>query len=419
MNSCKTLENNFTALINESTKHVQEYVISDDHAIPFKKFKKEYENNSDIFFQNIDKIETEILSVFCKPPHLFASDNLGKNYLSIKEIKRFIQGEILQKSITNASEVSQIKSEINTILKNNNPVIDAKYLHFLSPKLLKFIYDHRKTFFQPVASLFNKDKGISFEFAYFRVAPGLCNPYWHDDYTIFKNEVINPATKKSLIVNCHLALSNVTSNSSPLCFLKGTEDIVYARSALKFFTYSDIKFNKDLFLKATYLAEKLYIPGRKVKTNFIGLIPNYSYRLHQLQNLTRQLEIFFQEVQMGDFLIFSPNYMHTAAYINTEQLPRESITLRCLEDDYYNYRNIITCEKLTQLLSFALKKIIAFDRLKNSLFKRYDNLNLHTQIYSNIYINKEAHNKMNYKYPRIYLEDLYNFYNENLGSVDI
>jgi len=404
------LQDDFDKLVKESAQYVQDYKIPEDHVDLFNTFKGQYETVPDLFFQNINQTETNILSQFSKKEYHFIDNKLGENYLSDQEIKKFTQGDILQKSVKDIDNINKIKIEIKSLLARNNPLISAKYLHFLSPKLIEFIYKNRKNFFQPIISLFNSDQDVSFEFGYFNVPQKSFNPYWHDDYTIFKNEIRNPKEGKSLILNCHIALSDVTEKSSPLCFIKGTENIVYARSALKFFTDQNIKFDKNLFLKSTYLAEKLYVPGQKIKANFIGLIPNYSYRLHQLKNSIHKMEIFFKESKQGDFLIFSPNYMHTSPYVNTQKVPRESMVLRCLEDDYYNYRNIITCGTVIQFISFALGKRIYLDQIKNILFKGYENINLDTKIYSNLYIRKPNNQEIKYNHPRLYLDDFYDLY---------
>lgn len=409
-------KNDFESLIQQTALTIQNFCIPLKHIEKYKAFYSQYTNNPTAFFERVGSVETEVLKHFCKDEPCFYHEKLGESYLSFEEIQALKKGSLLKKSILNKSSIQLIRIAINNTLNANLSIAQGKYLHFLNSSILNFIYHNKQTFFQPVESLFNTNHNISFEFGYFRTSPGAHNPYWHDDYTIFKNDATLFQENQALILNCHIALSPVTAQSSPLCFMYGTQNIVYARSALKFFKENQLPFNEDLFLKAIYLGESLYKPGEKVKTNFLGLLPNYLYRLHQVQQDKVKFAVFFEKVQPGDFLIFSPNYMHTSPYKNTENTPRESIVLRCLADETYHYRNVISVENFREMVSFALGVEISINQLKKTLWKDHPcEISSSTSLHSNIYLHKDEIDH-SHSFPRLYLEDLYRGYQTKFQS---
>ena len=165
-----------------------------------------------------------------------------------------------------------------------------------------------------------------------------------------------------------------------------------------------------MFLKAIYLTENFYKPGRKIKINLLGLIPCFSYRLFQLKTLKKNFSIFFKELSCGDFLVFSPHYLHTSAYINHDKTAKESIVFRFMSNDHYNFRNKSTCRTLVKYLSFAKGRKIKFEEIKNTIFKNFPDIKLDSEILLNIYINKNLITVNNQLIPKIYLEDLWQFF---------
>jgi ectoine hydroxylase-related dioxygenase (phytanoyl-CoA dioxygenase family) len=404
------IDKQFQTLIDEFTPLIHKYKIPKTHAANFENFNKEYKFNKSKFFRDIDNIETSILDIY-KSRFNNIKHEQKNSYLSDTEISDFLEGKILKKTILSTEDLDKLKTEIHNLLNLDNPLISRKFLHLLSPEIINFIFKHKSTLFGSIEALLGNKENISFELGYFRTPPGMSNHYWHDDYTLFRNKVLKSDQHKGLILNLHLALSNVRKDSSPVCFLRGTENLVYARAALKYFYSNNIKIDEELLLKATFLTEELYSPGKKVKTNFIGLLPCYKYRLFQLQKLQKKFEIFFHEVNYGDFLIFSPHYMHTSPFINQDKVARESIVFRFLSDDYYNLRNVVTCKTLIKYLSFAKGRKIKFQEIKSALFYNYPDIHLNSKIYFNIYLNKKVGKVNNSSYPRIYFEDIHQFFN--------
>jgi ectoine hydroxylase-related dioxygenase (phytanoyl-CoA dioxygenase family) len=403
-----SLQEDFESLAQQSARIVEEFPIPHVHTERYRAFKNQYAYEPDAFFEQVGSVETGVLERFCQGTPCFNYEKLGENYLSCEEIESFKSGHILKKRADNREAIQAVMQDIHRILNTQSPLARGKHLHFLSPQVLSFIYFHRKVFFQPLESLFNTNQGISFEFGYFRTPPGARNIHWHDDYTIFKNDS-RLSSHGALILNCHIALSPVTSQSSPLCFMHGTPNIVYARSALKFFAGTPPFFDQELLLKATYLGEALYTPGEKIKTNFLGLLPNYVYRLDQVQKGNVKFSVFFETAQPGDFLIFSPNYMHASPYQNTESSPRESMVLRCFAEETYNYRNVMRMEDFREMVSFALGTEVSVGQIKHALWGDHPEVSSATYLNSSVYLHKNDGASSDSP-PRIYLEDLYHAY---------
>ena len=404
----------FENLITKSTPLINDYIIPKDKAELFCAYKESYKSNKEFYFKDIEYIETPVLNSY---KFLIEKNNVtteNENYLSKSEIKKFLSGNILKKSINDVNSLNILKDEIHNLMEQqNNSLISHKFLYFFTPAVINFISKNKHSILGTIDSLLGKSEDISFELGYFKTMPGYCNQNWHDDYTLFKNKVLKQEQAKSLILNIHLALSDVKKESSPLTFIEGTNNLVYARSALKYFYQNHIKFDEELFLKATFLTEELYTPGKKVKLNFLGLLPCYAYRLFQLNVLKKSFDTFYHEANYGDFLIFSPHYMHSSPSVNTESSPRESLVFRFLSDDYFSFRNISTVKELIKYLSFAKKSNLSFEYIRNKLFYDYPNITPNSQIYLSIYLNKKLCNNKHNSYPKIYLEDLFKFFSDS------
>lgn len=406
------LANQFENLIIKSTPLINNYIIPKNKTKLFSDFKESYKYDKKWFFKHIKNIEIPVLNSYKSlvQKNNFAIKN--KNYLSNSEIEKFLSGGILKKTVNDIDSLNILKGELHNLIEQKNaPFISNKLLYFFTPSVINFIIKNKHSILGAVNSLLGQSEDISFELGYFKTIPGYCNQNWHDDYTLFRNKVPEQEQMQSLILNIHLALSDVKKESSPLTFLLGTDKLVYARAAIKYFHQNHIKFDEELFLKATYLTEELYIPGKKIKPNFLG--PCYSYRLFQLNVLKKVFNTLYHEVKYGDFLIFSPHYMHSSPSINTESSPRESLVFRFLSDNYFNFRNISTVKELGKYLSFAQKNKLSFEYIRNKLFYNYPNVTPDSQIYLSIYLNKKSCDYKYDSYLKIYLEDLFIFFNNS------
>lgn len=404
----ETLQASFSFIIQELSKQIRSYTIPESHLRLFEEYKREYNQNRDEFFHGINSIETDIFSIFRERCSQSNQAKTRNDHLTSEETRQFLNGERLKRRAANHHEIHQLKDELGGVLSSNEPIIRAKFLPFLSPKLFMFISERRNLFFRPVESLLGSLKDVSFDFGYFRVNPGSSNPYWHDDYTLFKNEILDPETPQPLIVNCHLAISPVTKESSPLCFLQGSEKIVFARAAQKYFFENNIPHENELFLKSMFLSEQFYTPGQKVKANFLGLFPNLNYRLEKIIQGENHFEITFDPVEEGEFLIFSPHYLHTSLYENREGHPRESAVLRCFQGDYYCSKNVVSLREFAEMLSFANARELSLKEIQNHFFPLHK-MDGETKLISNIYIQKPEKPVAE---PRIYLDDLNSFFSK-------
>ena len=397
-------------ILNLYLDRTRDFKIPDSHINKFNKFKKEYKEDKSDFYKDVTSIETPIMNEYKKVAQKSSS---ADKYLSNEEIEAFISGDVLRKSLDNSEDIPILKNEIARLLESDNPIVERRFLFLLSPVFINFLYKNKKHIIGTVNGLLGKENDISFEFAYFMTLPNQHSPYWHDDYTVLRNKIIPDNKAQPLLLNCLVTLTNVTKNSSPLCFLRGTEKLVYARAALKYFDENNIEFDEELFLKAIYLTENFYTPGKEIKANLLGLIPGFSYRLFQLKTLKKPFSMFFKELSCGNFLVFSPHYLHTSAYINQDKIAKESIVFRFMSNDHYNFRNKSTCKKLLEYLSIAKGRKLDFEEIKNTIFKNFPNIKLDSEILLNIYINKNFSTVNNQSTPKIYLEDLWKFFQNN------
>ena len=398
-------------LLNLYSDRTRNYKIPNSHINTFNDFKKKYKEDKTNFYSDVTLIEKPIMNDYKKAVQkydLLSSSN--NTYLSNEEITTFLSGDVLKKSLDNSEDIPLLKNEIARLFESDNPLVERRFMFLLSPLFINFSYKNKKHIIGTVNSLLGKHDDISFEFAYFKTPPNQHSPYWHDDYTVLRNKIIPNNKEQTLLLNCLITLTNVTKNSSPLCFLRGTEELVFARAALKYFDENNIEFDEELFLKAIYLTENFYTPGKEIKANLLGLIPGFSYRLFQLKTLKKPFSMFFKELSCGDFLVFSPHYLHTSAYINQDKIAKESIVYRFMSNGHYNFRNKSTCKTLLEYLSFAKGREIDLKEIKRTIFKNFPNLKLDSEILLNIYINKDLSTVNKPSIPRIYLEDLWQFF---------
>ena len=381
---------------------VKDYKIPDSHTELFQDFMHDYKNY-DSFFNNIGQVETEILPIFANNIAQNASHNSA---LTKEDIAKFLSGDIIIKTICDKQKAKRLRKEIQTALESDNENVMTKLLHLCVPSIIGLIYSQYDLVVETVSKCFGKSEDISFEVGFFNISPGLNSVHWHDDYTLFCNKISGPNIDKRLLLNFHIALTDVTGNSSPVSFIKGAENIIYARSAIKYFTDNNVSFDKDLFLKATFLTENLYKPGEEVKANFIGLLPAIAYRMDQSKCCGKTLEIFCNELKAGQVQIFSPHLTHTAPFINKDNFARQSLVLRFFAGSDYNYRNVITVRQFMNSLSFAAARKLSIEDVQKYFFKGITNISYDAKICFNIYINKG----IPLNQPMIYLEDLHNFF---------
>lgn len=382
---------------------VKAYKVPDSHTGLFQEFMFNYKNYNN-FYNHIAQIETEILPIFAN--NLFQNANYN-TALTKEDIAKFLSGDIVIKTICDEQKAERLRQEIQTALESANESVMAKLLHLCVPTIIGLIYSQYDLVVDTVSKCFGKSEDISFEVGFFNISPGLNSVHWHDDYTLFCNKISGPNIDKRLLLNFHIALTDVTGNSSPVSFIRGAENIVYARSAIKYFTDNNVSFDKDLFLKATFLTENLYKPGEEVKANFIGLLPAIAYRMHQSKCCGRTFEIFYNELKAGQVQIFSPHLTHTSPFINKDNFARQSLVLRFFAGSDYNYRNVITVRQFINSLRFATAKQLSIEDVQKYFLKGITNISYDTKICFNIYINKGV---STIEHPKIYLEDLHNFF---------
>ena len=403
-------QNQFEYLIQKFSALARNYEIPSSHTDIFKQFCLSYQNYEE-FFIGIDNIESEILPIF--------AENVSRNRecrasITSDEINNFLSGDIVVKTLCTKDVAQKLRHNIHNALLWNSTYTGSsrlapKLLHLLSPSIVQLIHDQHKLIVDTVGKLFGKSEDISFEPGYFNIQPGMHSMHWHDDYTLFCNTITGSSLDKRLLLNFHIALTDVFKASSPVCFLRGAENIVYARSAIKYFKDNNITFDEELLLKATFLTENLYRPGEEVKANFIGLIPSMSYRMYRSKYFNHKLSIFYNELKAGQVQIFSPHLCHTSPFINSTNQSRESLVLRFFASSEYNHRNIITIQDFVDALSFATNRTLTKDDIQSHFFHEAKNLDYDSKLCFNVYLNKSSSCK-ELEYPRIYLEDLHSFF---------
>lgn len=400
------IQNQFEHLIQKFSVLVRDYKIPSSHTDAFKKFRLSYQNYEE-FFAGIDNIECEVLPIF--------AENVTKNQecstgITSNEIDDFLSGKIVVKTLCTKYVIEELRNNINdALLKNSSSRLAPKLLHLLSPTIVQLICDQRHLIVDTVGKLIGKSEEVSFEIGFFSIQHGMHSVHWHDDYTLFCNTIAGLSLDKRLLLNFHIALTDVFKASSPVCFLRGTENIVYARSAVKYFKDNNIRFDEELLLKATFLTENLYRPGEEIKANFIGLVPSMSYRMHRSKYFNHKLSIFYNELKAGQVQIFSPHLCHTSPFINSTNHPRESLVLRFFAGSEYNHRNIITIKDFIDSLSFATAKTLTKDDIQDHFFQGVTKLDYNSKLCFNLYLNKSSTHQES-QYPKIYLEDLHSFF---------
>jgi hypothetical protein len=397
-------------LVEKFLPLIKNFEIPESHLETFKKFKQDYHDDYEGFFNKIDKLEVEIFPAFSK----IIKTNTNKEdlqFIDSSDIDNFLSGDIIVKTLFNKTEIASLRNSISRLLNSSYEANHRKLLHLLIPDIIKTLFASDSILKTAINFLDYDGADIAFELAFFSIKPGQINIHWHDDYSLFSNKVpdISNNINNRLLLNFHIALTEVTNQSSPLSFIKGTESIIYARPAIKYFKDNGIKFDENLFLKATFLTEYLYKPGQEVKPNFLGLLPSISYRLHQIKNLNQDLTIFFKELDAGMVQIFSPHLWHTSPFLNRNDIARESLVLRFFTSSDYHSTNLITIRELINHLSFAKERDVSLDEIKIFLFKQNSTLSLDSKLYTNIYINKN-YKSAESKYLKIYIQDLYNFF---------
>jgi len=400
------VQNQFEHLIQKFSVLVRDYKIPSSHIDAFDKFRLSYQNYQE-FFVGINNIECEVLPFFAKN----VSKNQGSSTgITSNEIDDFLSGDIIVKTLCTKYIIEGLRNNIHdALLRNKANRLAPKLLHLLCPSIIKLIHDQRHLIVDTVGRLLGKSEEVSFEIGFFSIQHGMHSVHWHDDYTLFCNTIAGSNLDKRLLLNFHIALTDVFKVSSPVCFLRGTENIVYARSAVKYFKDNNIKFDEELLLKATFLTESLYRPGEEVKANFIGLVPSMTYRMHRSKYFNHKLSIFFNELKAGQVQIFSPHLCHTSPFINSTDCPRESLVLRFFAGSEYNHRNIITIRDFIDSLGFATAKILTKDDIQDHFFQGVTNLDYDSKLCFNVYLNKSSDHQESQN-PKIYLEDLHSFF---------
>lgn len=405
------LKTDFKRLITELSKQIDLYKIPKSNEADFENFKNEYANH-EVFFRNIDDIEFDVSKYFHENFSLF---DISQKHYSNKDISNIGNGNILIKQVCDAYEANLLKTNIQDITFNISDKIDNKLLHFSIPKIIQLICDSKNEILSLSKKLLRDTKDLSFEVGYFKIDCGKSTGFWHDDYTLFSNKILNNNFWKKLLLNFHIALSDIKDEiSSPVSFIRGTEKIVYARAAIKFFIENNIKFDEEKFLKAVYLTENLYRPGEEIKANFIGMIPSLSYRYYKFEENPENYSVFFNKMKQGYAQIFSPHLMHTAPFENTQNIPRESLVLRFLAGGEYNFRNIVSLKDIIRNLSLAINRELKLSEFANHFFNNIENVSLNSKVYMNLFINKsEEYNTNTSDILRIYYDDLYKFFDCN------
>jgi ectoine hydroxylase-related dioxygenase (phytanoyl-CoA dioxygenase family) len=402
------LRNQLEELLERFSPLIENFEIPEYALQRFKKFKSDYYDNPNIFFDKVKKLEIEVFPAFSK---IIKNNNDVKDlqFINSVDIDNFLSGNIILKTLLNKKETNILKEAITSVLNSSYEAKHPKLLHLLIPDIVKTLFASNIITETAIKFLSYPGSDISFELGFFSIKPGHNSVNWHDDYSLFCNKTPKiEDINKRLILNFHIALTDVKSNSSPISFIKGTESLVYARSATKYFKDNGIKFDKNIFLKAIFLTENLYKPRQEIKPNFLGLLPALSYRLHQIKNLNQELEIFFKELNAGMVQIFSPHIWHTSPFINESNIARESLVLRFFVSSDYHNTNLITIQDLITHLSFAKSREVGLEEINAALFKQ-ENLSLGSQVYTNIYMGNKDKDKKS-KYFKIYVNDLYNFF---------
>lgn len=400
------LQNQLEELLERFSPLIENFEIPEYALERYKKFKSDYYDNPNIFFDKVKKPEIEVLPSFSK---IIKNNNdiKGLQFINSVDIDNFLSGNIILKTLLNKTETNILRQAIASVLNSSYEAKHPKLLYLLIPDIVKTLFTSNIITETAMKFLSYPGSDISFELGFFSIKPGQNSINWHDDYSLFFNKTPKIENiNKRLILNFHIALTDVKSNSSPVSFIKGTESLVYARSATKYFKDNKIKFDENIFLKAIFLTENLYKPGQEIKPNFLGLLPALSYRLHQIKNLNQDLKIFFKELNAGMVQIFSPHIWHTSPFINETNIARESLVLRFFSGSDYHNTNLITIRDLIKHLSFAKSRDVELEEINTALFKQA-NLSLDSQIYTNLYIgNKDKKSK----YLKIYIKDLYKFF---------
>lgn len=393
-------------LITILFQQLHRYEIPASHQANFEKFLKEY-GQYEKFFKDITETELDILKYFKE--NSLSNREEPQNFSKLDVIK-FLNGGIVIKEFTERTKALKMGENINNVVSKFTEKIDNKMLHFSVPLISQLVNEQSDLILGLAKKFLNFSNELSFEVGYFKISPGISTGYWHDDYSLFCNKFSKEGFQERLLLNFHIALSDVYETSSPVSFIKGSEKIVYARPAIKFFKDRKIEFEVDSFLKATYLTENLYVPGEEIKANFIGMIPSLYYRLYQCRNSHQKYDIFYNILKAGEMQIFSPHLLHTAPFKNIDNKPRESLVLRFFAGSSYNYRNTITVRDLIRNLSVSKSRDVGLDEVKSFFFKDYKKVEYDSYLYFNVFIKKEQRNKDS-NILRVYLDNLVNFFN--------
>jgi len=133
------LQKQLEELLERYSLLIKNFKIPESVLETLEKFKTDYYDNTDIFFDKIEEPEIEIFPVFSK---IIRNNTHTKDlkFINSFDIDNFLSGDIIVKTFFDKAEANILRTAIASVLNSSYKPKHPKLLHLLIPDIVKTLF---------------------------------------------------------------------------------------------------------------------------------------------------------------------------------------------------------------------------------------------------------------------------------------